>query len=134
MKAALRGLTLVRTAGGIDSELAILIAPRADGKDKARIRQNPDAFQTFVVFNGWDNPIAWAILCETNEIMVYVKRYHRRKGIGRMLLALARKHNPGTKIKTLVWSPTSAAFYTSSARPKSWQVDDWYGYAAKAAA
>ena len=129
MQDALRQLTIDEY-----SELAMLLAPLSDGRDQARIRNNPDAFQTFVVFNGWDNPVAWAILTDDNEIMVYVKRYHRRKGIGRKLLALARKHNPGKRITTLVWSPTSAKFYGSSARPKNWKVIDWYGYSAKAAA
>ncbi len=129
MKEALRLLTLDEY-----SELSMLIAPLKGGRDQARIRNHPDAFQTWVVFNGWDNPIAWAILTEENEIMVYVKRYHRRKGIGRKLLARARKNNPGKRITTLVWSPTSAKFYTSSARPKSWKVTDWYGYAERVAA
>lgn len=129
MKEALRLLTLDEY-----SELSMLLAPLKGGRDQARIRNHPDAFQTWVIFNGWDNPIAWAILTEENEIMVYVKRYHRRKGIGRKLLSLARKHNPGKRITTLVWSPTSAKFYTSSARPKSWKVTDWYGYAERVAA
>lgn len=129
MKAALRRLTIDKY-----SELAMLLAPLQSGKDCGAIRNNPDAYQTWVVFNGWDNPIAWAILTHRNEIMVYVKRYHRRKGIGRKLLALARKHNPGERITTLVWSPTSAKFYGSSARPKGWAMTDWYGYAERLAA
>lgn len=129
MKDALRCLTIDKY-----SELAMLLAPLQSGKDCATIRNHPNAFQTWVVFNGWDNPVAWAILTETNTIMVYVKRYHRRKGIGRMLLKMARKANPGKRIKTLVWSSTSAKFYTSSAKPKNWKVTDWYGYAERLAA
>jgi len=129
MQDALRRLTIDEY-----SELSMLLAADHRGRDQARIRKNPNAFQTFVVFNGWDNPVAWAILTDDNEIMVYVKRYHRRKGIGRKLLALARKHNPGKRITTLVWSPTSAKFYGSSARPKNWNVTDWYGYSERLAA
>jgi len=129
MQDALRRLTIDEY-----SELFMLLAPDHRGQDQRRIQKNPDAFQTFVVFNGWDNPVAWAILTDDNEIMVYVKRYHRRKGIGRKLLSLARKHNPGKRITTLVWSPTSAKFYGSSARPRNWKVTDWYGYAERLAA
>ncbi len=129
MKAALRCLTL----DGF-SELTMLLSPTLDGEDCAAIRTHPDAYRTWVVFNPRDKPIAWAILTHTNEIMVYVKRYHRRKGIGRMLLKLVKKDNPGKQITTLVWSPTSAKFYTSSARPKNWKVNDFYGILERVAA
>ena len=110
MQKVLRRLTLPG-----ESQLTDLVAA---GSGESMIR-------TWVVFESKD-PIAWAVLTRYDEIMMYVKKSHRRKGLGRKLLRRVKKSFPRKRITVIAWNRISGKFYASFL-PKGWVVNDYFG-------